>query len=314
MKRGVARLIALALVVTGCHSDGIAGTSGAFTLGITGHSLVVGELSRRYILHVPAKRPVTQAGVIRGYGLVIVLHGSSGSAADMEATTQFDSLAEASRYVVVYAEGYSGGGGLFPSDWNAGDCCGASARENIDDLGYIAGIIQELKGNLSIDSTRVYAAGFSDGGRMAYYLGCRMGGTFAAIAVVSGSITDSACRPARPVPLLAIHGTSDTEIPYGTDSFTPPPSIVDSTSDLPPSVQFWTAANTCSSRVDTQQAPDVLKVAFKSCPGGDVQFFRINAGQHAWPGDTGGVGSIPPMSELNASAVISAFFVARRRR
>ena len=34
----------------------------------------------------------------------------------------------ANRTIVAYPNGVSGGGGLYPTDWNAGTCCGAAGR------------------------------------------------------------------------------------------------------------------------------------------------------------------------------------------
>lgn len=299
--------------LAGCHSDGVAGPSGSFTPGTASHYVVVGSLARRYLLHVPRRRPVTTAGTFRGFALVIVLHGSSGSAEEMEVTTGLDSLGEAGRFLVAYGQGVQGAGGLFPSDWNAGDCCGAAARENIDDIGYVTAIIASVGAGVALDKQRIYVAGFSDGGRMAHHLGCRLSSTIAAIAVVSGSLKDSDCHPTRAVPMLAIHGTSDDQVPYNDPALTAPPVVVPGTDTLPPAIQFWAAINGCKSFAQARTATDVTRATFVGCSGADVTFYSILGGTHAWPGDPGGAGSQPPMSELKASRVISAYFARQRR-
>ena len=82
------------LSLSGCHFDGISGVTGSWKPGTAAHSVSVSQLTRRYLVHVPAKRPTSAAGVIRPYALVIVLHGSSGSAEEIRQTTGADSLSE----------------------------------------------------------------------------------------------------------------------------------------------------------------------------------------------------------------------------
>lgn len=308
-------LSALLLLVPSlaCHWDGVAGESGTFEPGTAQHVITVGDLGRRFVLHVPAKRPMTSAGVVRGFGLVIVLHGSSGSAEDMEVTTGLDSISEEGRFLVAYGQGVQGAGGLFPSDWNAGQCCGAAARENIDDVGYVTAIIAAVAKDLALDKQRIYVAGFSDGGRMAHHIGCQLSTTVAAIAVVSGSIEDDDCHPAKPVAMIAIHGTSDDQVDYYQPTLTAPPSVVPGTDTLPPAIQFWAATNGCKTFTQTHPATDVTRTGFASCTN-DVVFYSIAGGVHAWPGDPGGAGSQPPMSELKASRVIWGFFSRQLRK
>jgi polyhydroxybutyrate depolymerase len=308
-------LLVSVLGAGGCHFDGIAGGAGGWTPGLATHDVVVGDLTRQYLMHVPSKRPTTSAGTIRSYSLVIVLHGSSGSSDEIRQTTGMDSLSEVGRFLVAYPQGVQGAGGLFPSDWNAGTCCGAAARENIDDVGFITALIADVGKNLALDKRRIYVAGFSDGGRMAHHLGCKLAPTIAAIAVVSGSLKDDSCAPARPMPVLAVHGTSDTEVPFDDPALTDPPTpLFGVATTLPPSIQFWISADGCGSGTQDQPAADVVRTSFAACTGAEVVFYTIQGGSHAWPGDPGGAGSQPPMSEVLASQVITQFFARQVRR
>jgi polyhydroxybutyrate depolymerase len=58
---------------------------------------------------------------------------------------------------------------------------------------------------------------------LTYRLGCEPAGRITAIAPVSGALNVDGCRPARPLPVLAIHGTADHAVPYGGGPPAKPP-------------------------------------------------------------------------------------------
>jgi polyhydroxybutyrate depolymerase len=224
-----------------------------------------------------------------------------------------DSLADAARFLVAYPNGTGGNYGLYPSDWNAGSCCGGAYRDNVDDLAFIAALITEVSKYVPVDAHRIYVAGFSAGGRMAYHVGCQLSATVAAIAVVSGSLVDYGCAPANAVPLWATHGTDDPEVAYDEPAPDPPgpvPSIADS---LPPSVQFWSALNACTGGTAQATAADVAGTTFTPCTGATINFFTIVGGTHGWPGGPDDPGAQPPMNEIKASVLMWQFFLKHRR-
>jgi polyhydroxybutyrate depolymerase len=49
---------------------------------------------------------------------------------------------------------------------------------------------------------------------MAYRLACELSTRITAIASVSGTMLFDACHPARPVSILEMHGTNDSNVPY----------------------------------------------------------------------------------------------------
>ena len=161
------RALALFAVVSSaaCSPNGILGPAGGWMPGTTSHFIAVGSAPRSYLLHVPP-RPSTVAGdTLASFPLVLVLHGSSGSARDIRQTTRMDSLSDAYGFIVAYPQG-TNGGGLFPSDWNGGACCGEAARENVDDVGFMSALTGEISRNLPVDQNRIFIAGFSSGAIM----------------------------------------------------------------------------------------------------------------------------------------------------
>ena len=312
-------LSALVILAAACSADAIFGTvsDNAVPPGTTAHELIVGSLSRSYLLHVPAARRHTKTGATRPYPLMLLLHGSSGDAAAIEHASNMDALAEQDTFIVAYPNGSHGASGLFPSDWNAGACCGAAAREEIDDIGFLDALIRVLEHALPIDTLHVYIGGFSDGGRMAYHAACQLSERIAAIAVVSGSLLDPSCTPAKSVALIAIHGTADDQVAYDDSALTAPPlrAPLAARDSMPSSVRFWIAENNCTSGVAASFAADVRRYTFNGCTApGQVIFYSIAGGLHAWPSEPDGTGSQAPMSEVPASQLIAAFLLTKARR
>ena len=200
-----------------------------------------------------------------------------------------------------------------PATLYAGTCCGGAARDNVDDLGFIAALIQQVSEQVPVDSRRVYIGGFSAGGRMAYHAGCQLASSIAAIGVVSGSLVDDGCTPSKPVALFAVHGTDDPEVAYNEDAPTPPGNVPPLADSLPPSVQFWTALNGCTGGSVQSSSEHVVQTTFASCTGADVDFYTIQGGTHGWPGGPDAPGSQAPMNELKASVLMWKFFVRHRR-
>jgi polyhydroxybutyrate depolymerase len=221
-----------------------------------------------------------------------------------------DSLSDAGGFIVAYPQG-SNSGGLFPSDWNGGNCCGAAARNNVDDVGFLTDLTAEISRNLPVDRNRIYVAGFSSGAIMAYHAACKLAPMIAAIAVVSGSLKDDSCAPGSAVGLIAVHGTSDDEVPYDDVADTDPPVVQTGVAaQLPPSVQFWAGTNGCYGATVSMQSADVSVTSFTSCTRANVVLYTIEGGWHEWPS----LDSDAPLSELNASVVIVQYFATQSRR
>ncbi len=309
----IATCTAAAALLCGCSPDRI--VSSATSLNASSdperREILIGTTTRAFLLHLPTKLPGSSAAI----PLVIMLHGSGGDAADLRVVTGMSAAADDAGFIVAYAEGSHGDFSVYPSDWNAGTCCGAASREHVDDLGFIRQIVETVSAEFPIDQRRVYVAGFSDGGRMAYHAACQLAPMIAAIAVVSGSLVDDECTPTSPVAVLAVHGTNDDEVPFNEPSETAPPAAVPAPAlDLPASVQFWVAANGCgaSTAATDQLSTHVLEDTFSGCKGADVVAYVIDGGVHGWPGQPDAdVGS--PMAELNTTAVITRFFAAHPR-
>jgi len=264
MARRLAALLAAVLLTAGCSTPSSAAPQG-FTTGSTAHVLCVRGLDRSYRLYIPE-------AVQNPAPLVVMLHGGFGSAQQAERAYGWDELAHSAKFVVAYPDGVD-------RAWNVnGDCCGRPARENIDDVGFINAVVNDISGHAGIDPTRVYATGISNGGMMAYTLACDAG-TFAAIGPDSATQLDDCATP-HPTSVMHIHGTADRLIRYDGG-----PGMGVAQIDGP-AVQdlnaFWRNVDQCGAPAITTNGPVTTSTA--DCPDGrNVVLMTVDGGGHEWP-------------------------------
>jgi polyhydroxybutyrate depolymerase len=100
--------------------------------------------------------------------------------------------------------------------WNASRACCGRVKNEVDDLGYLRGVLGDLKRHYAVDDARVYALGVSNGAFMAHRWACSTG-DLAGIVAISGvgpGPDDPPCKPERKVRVLQIHGDRDEVIRY----------------------------------------------------------------------------------------------------
>lgn len=178
-------------------------------------------------------------------------------------------------FAVVYPEG------LF-SSWNAGICCGTASGNGFRDVAFIRDLVEALGNETCLDARRFYVTGFSNGGYMAHRLACEAADLFAAVASVSGTLGVEPCEPTRPIPLLEIHGTADTIVPYDGDGPVDNPST-------PEAMASWVERNACEPRPEVVSEQDDASCERWSGCADDVavELCTIVEGQHCWPGSSG---------------------------
>lgn len=158
------------LVQLACSQPNIAPGSGKDLPGTIIHN----GLKRTYWLHIP---PPQFAGQL--LPLVFALHGGGGSGRKMAGFTGFNRLADREGFMVAYPDGVE-------KHWNDGrDLARYRAqRENIDDVGFIAHLMDTLEKDYPVDPGRIYVTGASNGALMSYRLACELTDRIAAIAPV----------------------------------------------------------------------------------------------------------------------------------
>ena len=101
--------------------------------------------------------------------------------------------------------------------WNATDACCDFDRDPVDDVAYIAWLLDDVASKLPIDPSRVYVVGHSNGGFFAHRLACDLAPRIAGAVSIAGAVwkDPARCAPAAPVSVLEIHGDADDIIRYG---------------------------------------------------------------------------------------------------
>lgn len=276
-----------------------------------------GEVTYDVRVHVPEERAQRPA-------LVLDLHGSGADGAAQSAISNLDALADEKGFVVVeptaaipLSSGWAWNVPGVPT--TAGQLPPPGAR---DDVKYLEAVIDQVGGAVCADQRRVYATGYSGGGRMASALACHLADRVAAVATVAGlragrpspvdtSVPDVAdCRPSRPVSVLEFHGDADYTNPYaGSTDLRWGYSV-------PVAAQTWARIDGCRVGPEvTEVSEHVLRYAYSRCDGrADVELYRIAGGGHTWPGttvDQSGNGVVT--QEIDASRILWDFFAAHRR-
>jgi len=194
------------------------------------HSLTLqsGEATRTFEMHIPASYDGRKA-----VPFVIDLHGLLATTADQRGLS--GQLAESDRrgFIVAWPQGLS-------NSWNGYNCCGDSRTNNVDDVAFLRAVVAAVKERANINADRVYATGLSNGGNMAFRLGCEAADVFKAIASVSQMLNQpERCHPSRPRSVYAYHGLLDYLAPYAGN-----PAFGFQSADQ--SFASWATINGCS--------------------------------------------------------------------
>lgn len=294
------------------------------TLSAGTHTVSVsfGGSSYPVLVHIPDGVRAKQA-----LPLVLDLHGSQSNGTVQAQISALSEVADREKFIVANPSGAI----PLPQQnpplpdgswaWNvpgvpttAGEFPPPDAR---DDVAYLSAVVAQIDRRQCVDNRRIFATGFSGGGRMASALACSRSDLFAAIAPVAGlragrpSPVDTSvpevqdCAPKRPVAVVTFHGDADFVNPYegnGDLRWGYPASVA---------VQTWARIDGC--RIGPQLAPvspSVTRYTYDRCDArSDVQLYRVAGGGHTWPGTSVDLSPLGPTTqEINASQLMWEFF------
>jgi polyhydroxybutyrate depolymerase len=239
--------------------------------------------------------------------LVISLHGAGGWAAMQRDVTGWNRVADAHGFIVAYPSGNGRG----PRVWNVNRGPGL-----MRDVRFISDLIDTVQQDHTIDASRIYANGLSNGGGMSFVLSCTLGHRLAGVGLVGSaqSLPFGWCPDPRPMPMISIHGTADRLTRYdgGLAWVAPHPFPA-----VPAFTASWAARNRCAAQpVDERVAVDVVRRSYAHCANdASVVLYTIEGGGHTWPGGAELMEWLGPTNRsIHASTEMWAFFRAHRLR
>jgi polyhydroxybutyrate depolymerase len=239
--------------------------------------------ARKYLLHVP---PKYEAEGDKEYPLVVCLHGGGADIGFARRMFNLGETAAKDGFIVAYPNGSGRVGNRFLT-WNASECCGFAKAHKVDDVGFVKAFVEMVSKELKVDRQRIYLVGFSNGAQMAYRMAAEAPDTFAAVSIVSGSMSGKEPTPEKPVPMVIFHGTSDRHIPvaggggklkkWGFDVHAKP---------LDYAVKFWVKVNGCEATPQVEEVnPQVTRTRYNhGKDGAEVILYTLKGYGHAWPG------------------------------
>jgi polyhydroxybutyrate depolymerase len=222
-------------------------------------TLLVNGNERAFLVHAPAR---ATPGV--ALPVLFAFHGAGSSGEEYAAAFPLAaSFRERALLVFPTALRVTPDG---PTTWR---------RDSDDDVAFVDALLAWLSERHCVDTSRVFAAGFSSGGYFTNTLGCRRGDVLRAIVPVAGGERDfdGRCRGA-PAVFLVI-GAQDTEVPFGG-----PPGLTNLDRARHARDHFVQASGCNGAPLPVEPAPCV---AYQGCrPGAEVTYCE-HPGGHTWP-------------------------------
>ena len=239
--------------------------------------------------------------------LIINFHGFLDRAINQKEFSQMDNYAHQNGVGVVYPEGVK-------RSWNVGK----AILSNENDIGFVNALIDSVSSKYNIDSDRIYACGFSNGGTFSYELICSLSNKIAAFGSVGGNFSINkkrVCNIDREIPLIHIHGTKDRLQEYNK-------SDRDFLSTIE-SFNFWAKYNQLDKTI-VENITDVHKkdrttvekyTFYKNNSDTKVIHFKVENGGHLWLGSPMGDRFLERLlfgrnnHEINSSKELVDFFL-----
>lgn len=253
--------------------------------------LQVNDVGRTFKIHLP---PSYQHG--EAIPLVINLHGRTSNGFEHEAYSLMSELADREGFIAVYPNALGQ-----PSTWDD-----SPTQDGQADVDFLRTLIAHLEDELSVDTSRIYISGLSNGGGMANRAACELADKVAAIGTVSGAYYYwETCEPSEAVAVIAFHGTDDKVIPYEgweQEGYVELPNVERWAAD-------WAMRNECEPEASTgEEVAEVVSwPTWENCEDDVVvSLYTILKGGHVWPGTQAPL----PDSLIDASEVMWDFFEA----
>lgn len=259
--------------------------------------------------------------------MVLALHGGGGTGANFEDDVSAGTLtaaAEARGIILVMPDGID-------KRWNSGRPEIFNGAVSYDDVGFISQVIDFMIKEYSIDASRVYATGISNGGFMSVRLALELSDKLAAVAPVTAQMAmiHENKQPQLPISIMIVNGTEDPLVPFEGGQVTVPFLGQDlnrgEVLTTEATIDKFRGFNQCMNPAETDllldNIPDdgteVEITKYDGCEQGtEIVLVKVIGGGHTWPS---GAQYLPVRTvgvvsqEINASEMILDFFLSQSR-
>jgi polyhydroxybutyrate depolymerase len=275
-----------------------------------------GNIERKYLVYIPQ-------GYAGGNALpvVVMIHGAGGTSEWTMHETGWDDKADKEGFLVVFPDGVPVNPSkppkfmTNPQLWNDGSLRSASFGRDIDDMGFLVAMLDDLEKRFTIDRKRIYFTGFSNGASMTFRAGAELSQRVAAIAPVAGHCWLKDPKPDRPIPTVFMVGDQDPLVPFeGGDFRSPWLRRIERQPPVLTTIDKWAAAIGCAGDFHPMEHDTKFRIKRRYGPtpsGGELQVYVIRFLGHHWPGGKAGLSERiggKPSNAINATDVIWEFF------
>jgi len=157
-----------------------------------------------------------------------------------------------------------------------------------DDVAFVTDLVNCLSGRFSIDRSRIYAIGHSNGAMFSHTLASASPGLLAGMVTVSGPAAVQLPLETLPTPVMMVHGSADRITPWtGPSRFTP---RIARFVDVDTTLATWRQINGAledASLSHYDRAGDETRIFRYDWPApparAETVFMRVENGGHRWP-------------------------------
>jgi Poly(3-hydroxybutyrate) depolymerase len=221
--------------------------------------------------------------------VVFDFHGSHSNPVGQLKRSSWDKVAEKEGFIVVALQGSLAGAFQGTHAWNVPLV--TTQEGGLDEIAFIEAAVRTIEETACVDRRRIYASGYSGGGRMLSQYICSGRGDFAAAGFVhslrAGAPVEvdgqwkpdaATCTPARPMSIIAFAGEKDDANPY--DGGGKPYWQY----GFKTALQRWGELNGCTGDAVSRTAGDVTQRLYDTCKAGArIAAYSYANGTHAWP-------------------------------
>jgi polyhydroxybutyrate depolymerase len=251
-------------------------------------------LTRWYRIYLPDPLPEDPS-------LVLYLHGGTLSMRSLfsplaDSTATWFRIAEEEGLILVVPNGVNPEtGDTYGNDqgWNDLRPDQAAGQTTVDDVGFLAALVDQTVLDYGVDQRRVFVTGASNGGMMTQRLLIEAPERFTAGASYIANLPqleEPLPLPGKPTPLMITNGTEDNLVLWEGGVVGKDRGVVLSTADT---VAWWVAANRADpNRAESEFLPDtdpddgcrIKKIAYPPLEGGaSVISYEVIGGGHTLP-------------------------------